>query len=1401
MTARWRYGRRLLLLLSLMVLAVAGNHFNLSLFFGVNLIFGSIAVWLALAWLGALPAILVATSAAFYTNLLWDQSSAFLIFVAEAVFVVGLVQWRQQRGRERDIQPLIRLVGLYWLLIGLPAILGLYRHTIDLPLIELWLLALKQPLNGILNAVLAQLILLGVALLRQQPLSGSLRQLLFRLLLAAMLVPVMALIAVQNQDQRHDIESELRDRLHWFAEFVSLSLERNRQSPLIDTLADLEQELAALLPASAQPSLALISAQERMQEPSQLQVEGLWLRAPGQHAPTLIKQWRAARYRVEIPLPRTAAADWLVVEVSATLVIDEFHARLIRLFGLLLGLVLIAALIAELLSRVLTRPLDQLNEVASQLGERIRAGQPMAWLQPTAVLELERLAQAIQRMGANIADNFSLLQQEHDALSLARERYRLVIDNLEDLIVRTDAQGCLEFVSPSYCRLFGRGEAELIGQVEQSYQRGAEPEEHRASNRHDHPEPATALHWPTDQHRREQFVFTARGWRWLQWLDRPVVDAHGRVRSVVSLGRDITEQKSAEQDLAQREAIEHELIQLATDFALPDFALKSSQRLDALIDQSLARMGRFTHSDRAYLFQFTADGVRLSKTHEWVAPDVASRIDQLQDLAADQFSAAITWMRKGASVVVPRVADLGEDWAEERKVLERQGIQSVHLVPIIEGQRLAGFIGFGAVVAPRTWLSAEMHMLQILARLLVGAFSRARIHSALVKSQERYEQVARQSRSVAWEVDAEGRYTYLSPVIEDLLGYRPEQLVGKRYFYDLFPAAERERLKTKLMTLLEQGQPSQALTNVLQHADGSLLWVNSDGLPIVDDQGQIQGYRGIDFDISARHCTEQQLRASESRLAAILDQAPIGIATADQEVRLMLVNQAMSQLLGYRQTELIGKGLDAFTHPEDLQRERPLYAELLAGVRSQYRMRKRYLKSTGEIVWADLRVVLIPQEQNHAPILLGMFEDITEVLLETERRRQAEQALDAYTRQLEQLLDLGNRALSFEQEVEALLALSCRDLRMAFAELALIKDDATYERHARYAVDTEQRVPTRLGRRLLARCRAHHCMAQVITSDQLPRRCREAGWRSALLITLDYREPNGQTQTLALSFWSQQQADDVSALDREPIWLVGQRLAALLFEEQARQLLMQTKQRETIGHLASGVAHDFNNLLSVIRGNLQYLQAALQRLPAHPELHEFDDIVDETLSALGQATVITAGMLSLNRTGGIRISPTQLGPAIDELCRILQHILPARIQLELQLVPDLRAETNLAFLQSALLNLALNARDAMPKAGTLSIRAQPRRWSGTPALAVGELIPGDYVEVSVADTGCGMGAKTLSRLFEPLFSTKAKQRGHGLGLFMVQQFALRSGAGLVVESTPGQGAVFRLLLRPCTDRR
>jgi CheY-like chemotaxis protein len=144
--------------------------------------------------------------------------------------------------------------------------------------------------------------------------------------------------------------------------------------------------------------------------------------------------------------------------------------------------------------------------------------------------------------------------------------------------------------------------------------------------------------------------------------------------------------------------------------------------------------------------------------------------------------------------------------------------------------------------------------------------------------------------------------------------------------------------------------------------------------------------------------------------------------------------------------------------------------------------------------------------------------------------------------------------------------------------------------------------------------------------------------------------------------------------------------------------------------------------------------------------------------------------------------------------RILKQVLPPEIRLELALEPELAARSNGAFLQAALLNLVLNARDAMLGGGTLGISAFRVSRGGSGALIIGDSGIEDLVQLTVVDTGCGMDSETLARLFEPLFSTKAQKCGHGLGLFMVHEFVLRSGARLEVDSRVGEGSEFRLLL-------
>jgi signal transduction histidine kinase len=432
-------------------------------------------------------------------------------------------------------------------------------------------------------------------------------------------------------------------------------------------------------------------------------------------------------------------------------------------------------------------------------------------------------------------------------------------------------------------------------------------------------------------------------------------------------------------------------------------------------------------------------------------------------------------------------------------------------------------------------------------------------------------------------------------------------------------------------------------------------------------------------------------------------------------------------------------------------------------------------------------MTLLPTGAGAAPAPLVMVEDVTELHQARERRRVLEETLAAYTARLEELLDLIDPSLAPERQVLALLRLACRALGMVSAGLDL----ATAARTSIPIAHCEDGLPRQppVPAPLLEAALAQPGRPVIGSGETLGAAAAAAGLGCCVALVI---AGDGGDEHQLLVLWGRGETVALSDPLRQLLQLIAQRIAAVRVQDQMQRDLVRAKERETIGHLASGVAHDFNNLLGVIDANLFFIDASLGDLGgADPELSQ---VMEETRSALGQAKVVTSGMLSLSRAGGVPLAAVRLEQSIGELVAILRQVLPEGIALETDMPPDIEAWTNSAFLQSALLNLALNARDAMPRGGRLTIAARRRVPDVDETLAAGHPPAGDHVEISVTDTGGGIPPAILERIFEPLFSTKAKRRGHGLGLFMVREFVLRSGAGLAVESEPGRGTCFRLLL-------
>lgn len=180
------------------------------------------------------------------------------------------------------------------------------------------------------------------------------------------------------------------------------------------------------------------------------------------------------------------------------------------------------------------------------------------------------------------------------------------------------------------------------------------------------------------------------------------------------------------------------------------------------------------------------------------------------------------------------------------------------------------------------------------------------------ESEKRLADLAEQSRTLVWETDADGLYTYVSPVVEAVLGYRPDELAGKKHFYDLHPAEGREALRQSALGMFQRRAEFKNLENPMQTKDGRTAWVSTNGMPLLNRDGSLRGYRGSDIDITERKQAEEALRVSENQKKSILNAISINIALLDPELKILWANQAAADSTGRRPDEMAGTPCHAF---------------------------------------------------------------------------------------------------------------------------------------------------------------------------------------------------------------------------------------------------------------------------------------------------------------------------------------------------------------------------------------------------------------------------------------------------------------------------------------------------------
>ncbi|HVP00826.1 MAG TPA: ATP-binding protein [Bryobacteraceae bacterium] len=246
--------------------------------------------------------------------------------------------------------------------------------------------------------------------------------------------------------------------------------------------------------------------------------------------------------------------------------------------------------------------------------------------------------------------------------------------------------------------------------------------------------------------------------------------------------------------------------------------------------------------------------------------------------------------------------------------------------------------------------------------------------------------------------------------------------------------------------------------------------------------------------------------------------------------------------------------------------------------------------------------------------------------------------------------------------------------------------------------------------------------------------------------------------------------------------------------KETQKALLQAQKLESLGRLAGGVAHDFNNFLTVIRA---YSQLMAQKLDAaSPLRHD----VAQMNAACDQAILLTQQLLAFSRRQALEFAVLDLNQVIREMAGMLEHLLGDEV--ELAIVPSAvvpRVKADLGQMQQVILNLFLNARDAMPDGGRLEVRTALIELSDDDRKRFPDAESGRYVELSIHDTGVGMDEETQAQIFEPFFTTKPVGKGTGLGLASVYGIVKQSGGHIRVETAPGKGTTFRILLPPTNE--
>ncbi len=647
----------------------------------------------------------------------------------------------------------------------------------------------------------------------------------------------------------------------------------------------------------------------------------------------------------------------------------------------------------------------------------------------------------------------------------------------------------------------------------------------------------------------------------------------------------------------------------------------------------------------------------------------------------------------------------------------------------------------------------EIRILERTSELRREITERKLTEEALRESEERFRSVVNNSPTKIHIKDVEGRYVLINSEAEKLFGLTNEEARGKTSS-EIFPNKRAEEFKAHDQAVLETGQTMEQEEQ--WELDGSVHTYLTVKFPIRDGNSEIVAIGAIGTDITERKEVEEALKESEARLSKAAEMAKIGYWIWDEiEGKAIYCSEELAKMYGIASGAELAAMLSsqaahlAWVHPDDQEH----FDEVVRTAKETKRgfdIEYRIINTAGKVRHLHAHEEPVLDERGEIVRSNGITQDITE-------RKRAEEALRESEARLSKAAEMAKIGYWVWDAIEGKAIYCSNELGKMHGVTSGGEFADLTSSHAAYLTwvhpDDQERF------------------------EQADRTARETkrGY------DIEYRIVDAAGKIRHLHGIEEPVLDERGKIIRS-----NGITQDITEQKRAEEQLRQSQKLEAVGQLTGGVAHDFNNLLAVILGNAELVA---------DRLGEDDKQVGAIVHAATRGAELTQRLLSFSRQQALRPQTVDLNACVTGMTDMLGRTLGETIEIEPILASGLStAEFDPGQLESALLNLAVNARDAMPKGGRLTIETANIELDDGYAAAQGDVTPGHYVRLSVTDTGTGIPPENIDHVFEPFFTTKEVGEGSGLGLSMVFGFAKQSGGHVTISSEPGCGTTVQLYL-------